>query len=298
MNRLLERILWKLFPLFEKLGIHVLPVHFYSPVPDMRQLRKNMHLFNVEHPMYGIDMPHEDQIDFLRHVVKSYEAEYIKVGINSQFGIDASQMPTFAPLNALVLYAIIRHYKPKRMIEVGSGTSTKISAVAFKQNSFEGVFGEFTAIEPYPSHELKKGYEGLKTLIQKRVEDVPIKVFQTLRENDILFIDSSHTVKIFGDVNFLFLTVLPRLQPGVIIHIHDIFFPFDYLPHHFFNKGAKQIWQEQYLLHAFLMFNKEFRVLLCSSYIHFKYKDRLREIFPWYHFDRCPSSFLMQRVLK
>lgn len=205
-------------------------------------------------------------------------------------------MPSFAPANGLALYAMIRAFKPQRMIEVGSEMSTRISAAAFARNALDRAPGELTAIEPYPNLDLQRGFPGLSRLDVRQVEQVGTEPFLELAENDILFIDSSHTVKVFGDVNFLFLSVIPRLKPGVIIHVHDIFFPLEYLPHHFFNSGVKQIWQEQYLLHAFLMFNREFQVLLCSSYLHFRHVGKLRRTLPWYHGDRCPSSFWIRRV--
>jgi len=295
LGRIWQRLIWRSFSLFEGCGLHLLPVHYYSPIPDTRQLRANEHLFNIPHPMHGAEMNAPRQMQFLEQTVKPYETEYAEAG-GGKFGFDARKMPSFAPANALSLYAIIRAFKPKRMIEVGSGMSTRISAAAFARNALEGSAGELTAIEPYPNHDLQRGFAGLSHLEVRRVEDVPIETFLELAENDILFIDSSHTVKAFGDVNFLFLSVIPRLRPGVIIHVHDIFFPLDYLPHHFFNRGVKQIWQEQYLLHAFLMFNREFQVLMCSSYLHFKYLGELRQLFPWYHVNRCPSSFWMQRV--
>jgi len=293
-NRLFLAIIWRLFPFLERMGLHLLPVHYYSPIPDARELRKKRHSFNVEHPMYGVDVPPgEEQLQFLKKIVAPFEEEYVRSGYG-RFGLEVDQMTSFAPLNALTLYAIIRHFKPKRMIEVGSGKSTEVSAAAFIENEHEGGAGEFVAIEPYPSAQLERGYEGLANLIKKKVEEVRVELFLELGENDILFIDSSHAVKIFGDVNFLYLTVLPQLKPGVIVHIHDIFFPHDYLPQHFFGKH-KNIWQEQYLLHAFLVFNREYRILLSCSYVHYKYLDELSSLFPWYHAERCPSSFWMRR---
>ncbi len=292
-----ERIWWVSFPFFEKLGIHVLPVHYYSPLPDTRELKAKAHLFEREHPMVGVDMREQDQWALAETLLQPYEEEYQKAG-RGRFGLEEKQMPSFAPFNGLTLYALIRHYQPKKMIEVGSGMSTRISAAAFAANRREGKPGEFFAVEPYPSEELKRGIEGLTRIIAKKVEELPLEEFLSLGENDILFIDSSHAVKIFGDVNYLYLTVLPQLKPGVIIHIHDIFFPRDYLPHHFLQPRIKQIWQEQYLLQAFLMFNLEFKVMLCSSYLHFTGLERLKRRFAWYHPDRCPSSFWMRRELK
>jgi hypothetical protein len=245
--------------------------------------------------MFGIDMRAEEQLTLLKTIVLSYEREYLAVN-GGQFGVDEKAMPSYAPINALTLYAIVRHFQPKLIIEVGSGVSTRVSACALVENHKRGAAGRLIAIEPYPSAELRGGFEGFSQLIPSKVEDVPSAVFTELEANDILFIDSSHTVKIFGDVNYLFLNVIPQLQKGVLIHVHDIFFPMDYLPHHFFTKGNKQFWQEQYLLHAFLMFNREFQVLLSNSYLHKKYPRELRDVFPWYHTERCPSSFWMVRA--
>jgi len=296
MNRIIEHVIWQFFYIFENLGLHVLPITYYSPIPDTRQLRNHLELLTQEHPMLGVDLREEAQLGFL-DLLKDYEDEYLHAG-GEIFGIIQGKMPSFAPINALALYTFfIRHYKPKRVIEVGAGMSTKITSAAMMKNWEEGRFGEFIVIEPYPTNELRKGYKGVNRLIVKKVEEMDTTIFNDLGENDVLFIDSSHTVKPLGDVNHLFLRVIPELRQGVMVHVHDIFFPVEYLPHHFINKGLKQFWQEQYLLHAFLMFNREFEIIISMSYMHFKYQDRLKELFPWYSPERWPSSFWMRRKL-
>ena len=115
-------------------------------------------------------------------------------------------------------------------------------------------------------------------LIQKKVEDVDLAFFQSLESGDCLFIDSSHVVKTGGDVNFLFLEVLPRLKPGVLVHIHDIFFPFEY-PREWITE-QRRFWTEQYLLQAFLSFNIEFEVLVSSNYLQTYHSAELEQIFP------------------
>ncbi len=294
MKKFIDKIVWKMFYLFERIGFHVLPVHYYSPIPDTRAFRKNTALLTQEHPMCGVNLGEDKQIEILTHLLKDYEEEYRHTG-SGIFGITQSEMPSYAPINALALYAFVRHFKPKKMIEVGAGMSTKITSAAMTKNQEQGRTGEFIVIEPYPSSELQKGHQGVNRLIVEKVEDVDINIFKELEVNDILFIDSSHTVKPLGDVNYLFLNIIPQLNPGVIIHVHDIFFPVEYLPHHYLNKGLKMFWQEQYLLHAFLLFNHEFEVMISMSYLHFKYQDKLKELFPWYQSQRWPSSFWMRR---
>lgn len=295
MKNLFEHFIWMLFPIFQRLGIHVLPVSYNTPVPDTSLLHPTDPIFSKMHPMTGIDQNIKGQLKVVKEVVKQYQEEYASAG-GDQFGFDESKMRSYAPFNALVLYSFVRHFKPKKMIEVGSGMSTRISASALARNAAERKGGEFIAIEPYPSRDLKLGIDGLSSLIEKRVQDVPLEVFTSLRKNDILFIDSTHTVKIGGDVNYLFLEVLPHLSPGVIVHVHDIFLPYEYPPHHFAARKIGQFWQEQYLLHAFLMFNDQFKIVLNSSFLHKQQLALLKREFPWYHQNRWPSSFWMTRI--
>ncbi len=116
---------------------------------------------------------------------------------------------------------MIRHFRPRLIIEVGSGFSSLISGEAAAKNNGSAMI----CIEPFPYDFLRRGFPGLRSLVEKKVEDVELEFFSQLDSNDILFIDSSHTVKIGGNVNYLFLEVLPRLKPGVIVHVHNIFCP-------------------------------------------------------------------------
>jgi hypothetical protein len=176
---------------------------------------------------------------------------------------------------------MIRYFKPKRVIEIGSGFSTYLSAKACLLNKEkDGIETELIAIEPYANETLKKGFPGLTTLIQKPLEQVDLSLFQSLVENDILFIDSSHALKIGGDVKYEYLEILPRLKKGVIVHSHDIFLPWEYpkrwiMDEHWF-------WTEQYLLQAFLSFNSEFEVLWASHYMARKYPALMQAVFPSY----------------
>ncbi|HKY22399.1 MAG TPA: class I SAM-dependent methyltransferase [Vicinamibacterales bacterium] len=293
-KRVWTALLWRMFPILQPIGVHVLPVRFDSPIPDTRELRSARSRFDEHHPMTGIDIDLDRQLQFLQETIKPWEQEYASAG-GGRFGLDHSRMVSYAPANALTLYAIIRGSKPARMLEVGSGMSTYVAAAAFRANAADGAPGSYTVFDPYASDELRADCAGVNVIAAK-VEDIGLEPFLALEAEDILFIDSSHTVKAFGDVNFLFLTVLPVLKPGVVIHVHDIFFPREYLPHHFFSSHVKQIWQEQYLLHAFLIFNREFEVLVSWSYVHFEASEQVRAFFPWYHSSRCPSSFWMRRV--
>src|SRR5439155_21723522 len=150
-------------------------------------------------------------------------------------------------------------------------------------------------IEPFPLDLLTKGFPGLRSLVQKKVEDVELEFFSQLQADDFLFIDSSHTVKIGGDVNYLFLEVLPRLNPGVIVHVHDILFPFDYRRSWVMEEF--RFWSEQYLLQAFLAFNSEFEVIFCNSYLAYYHLEEFKATFPTSPWWDGGGSFWMRRKL-
>ena len=143
-----------------------------------------------------------------------------------------------------------------------------------------GVETELVSIEPYPDAMLQRGLPGLSKLIRARVEEVELDVFTSLDENDILFIDSSHVVRVGGDVNYEILEILPRLKPGVIVHVHDICLPAEYPREDMLGRGL--FFTEQYLLQAFLAFNYAFEVIWAGSYMHLNYPEMLGESFPSY----------------
>jgi hypothetical protein len=216
------------------------------------------------------------QLDLLRKRFSKFRGEY------EQFPTQSTADPVrfhlnnglFDGMDALVAYCMVRHFKPRLIIEVGSGFSSLILGEAAAKNGSSALI----CIEPFPQEFLKQSFPGLHSLIEKRVEDVELEFFSQLGSGDILFIDSSHTVKIGGDVNYLFLEVLPRLNPGVIVHVHDIFLPFEYRRDWVMEEF--RFWTEQYLLQAFLTFNSEFEVLMANAYLCHYYKEDLEAVFP------------------
>ncbi len=262
------------FRVCERHGFHVTPVHFYQPIPDTQSLPET--LWNRPSKLVGIDMNGSVQLDLLRKRFPKFREEYEQfptkpTGEPSRFYLSNG---LFDGADALVAYCMVRHFQPDLIIEVGSGFSSLVSGEAAAKNNSSALI----CIEPFPQEFLKQGFPGLHSLIEKRVEDVDLNFFSQLGSGDILFIDSSHTVKIGGDVNYLFLEVLPRLKPGVIVHVHDIFFPFDYRRDWVMDEF--RFWTEQYLLQAFLTFNSEFEVLMSNSYLGRYYKEDLKATFP------------------
>jgi hypothetical protein len=169
---------------------------------------------------------------------------------------------------------MFRHFQPRLIIEVGSGFSSLVAAEAIAKNKDSALI----CIEPFPLEFLRAGFPGLRSLIEKKVQDIDVEFFSQLESGEILFIDSSHTVKIGGEVNYLFLQVVPRLKPGVIVHIHDIFLPFEYRRDWVLDEF--RFWTEQYLLQAFLIFNSEFEVLMANRYLAHRYLGDLKAAFP------------------
>ena len=287
----------KLFTLWERLGFHITINHFYEPIPDTRTLKDD--LWEKQSELVGIGMNEKSQIDLLSLFSSKFKKEYENFPRNEtsilyQYYVDNRG---FESVDGEILYCMIRHFKPKRFIEIGSGNSTYLSAQAILKNKEEdnAYECELVAIEPYPNDILKAGFPGLSKLVSKKVQDIPLSEFRKLRENDILFIDSSHVLKIGSDVQFEYLEILPRLHTGVVVHLHDIFLPAEYPKEWVLEKYI--FWTEQYLLQAFLTFNDSFKVLWAGSYMHLKHPDKLEASFSSYkREERWPGSFWIRKI--
>ncbi len=178
----------------------------------------------------------------------------------------------FNGIDPHVYYSMIRHFQPAMIVEVGSGHSTLLGAQASRLNSTT----RYVCIDPWPRDFILRGIPDVE-FIRERVEDVDLDLFLQLQRNDILFIDSSHVVRTANDVCFLILEVLPRLAPGVVIHFHDIFLPFEYPQEWIVNEH--RFWAEQYLLQAFLLQNSQAEVLFASHFISATYRQEVNDIF-------------------
>lgn len=243
------------------------PGHFYSPIPAFDDIgRDAARLFPDPPPgtIPGIDLREDTQMTLL----ESFGAAYAEMpftpeqqpGLRYRFENGA-----FSYSDGIFLYFMLRHCRPRRVIEVGSGHS---SCVILDTNErFLGNTAETVFIEPYPDllHSLlQPGDADRITLLPQRLQDVPLDLFRTLAENDILFIDSTHVGKIGSDVLYVFNEILPALRPGVVVHFHDIFYPFEY-PRYWFDQG--RAWNEAYLLRSFLQYNEAFRIELWNHFL-------------------------------
>lgn len=207
-----------------KIGIFPIRDHYFEPMFNPKNLRYSL---KKDRTLQGIDFNIEEQLRILDRFHFNDELEVIPLekGKNTKFFYHNG---SFGPGDAEYLYSIIRLYKPKKIVEVGSGNSTLMVINAVNENKRENVNYkcEHICIEPYEKHWLEQ--MGIK-VIRERVEKIDKNIFSQLDINDILFIDSSHMIRPQGDVLFECFEVLPILKPGIFIHIHDIFTPKDYL---------------------------------------------------------------------
>lgn len=253
--------------------------HFYSPLPDMREIaRKEEVLFRKETTdCPGVNLRANEQLRLLDALSPYYEEvpfSDLPDGSNRYY----YNNDYFGHGDAIILYAMLRHFKPRRIIEVGSGFSSAV--MLDTSEHFLHDEPRFTFIEPYPDrllslldHKEREQY----TILKSPVQDVSPVIFQDLAANDILFIDSSHVVKIGSDVHHLLFHILPRLNAGVIVHFHDILWPFEYKKNAFM---AGIAWNEAYFVRAFMQFNDSFEILYFNSFLAEVHPDKLRDKMP------------------
>jgi predicted O-methyltransferase YrrM len=255
------------------------PGHYYSPLPDTRELggepRRSQIWPDTPRDTPGIDWRDAEQVALCRDVfTRQARLEFPEEpsGDPAEYFMANDQ---FAPFDAWVLEAFLRHLRPNRMIEIGSGYSTLVSA-RVNREELDGSM-RLTCIEPYPRPFLAEGVAGVSDLRVERVQDAPLELFAELGENDVLFIDTSHVAKTGSDVTWLYQEVVPRLRPGVVVHIHDVFAPGEY-PQSWVLDGWA--WNELYVVRAFLAFNDAFRIELGAQYLLQRHGDVVREAFP------------------
>ena len=293
------------FLLGRKLGYDVTPNNFYSPIPDLRELELEDDVWSKRSKLVGIDINEDGQMKLLQRFQLSYKNEYDKFPINRTATSHEYFLKNgvFQCIDAEILYCMIRHFKPRRILEVGSGNSTYLMAQAVAKNREQDCqyACDLVAIDPYPNSTLQAGFPGLSRLIDQKVQSVPLSEFTALSADDVLFIDSSHVLKTGSDVQYEYLEILPRLAKGVIIHIHDIFLPEEYpkgwlLDHHRF-------WNEQYILQALLSYNDCFKVLWMARHMRVTHHDALAEAFRSYSSLKAegatwvgPASFWLKKI--
>jgi len=273
---------------------------YYSPLPSRRRLTSTMARWAKPSSLLGVKYDVAGMKVTLADMVGRYHEEFVNLPSYEE-SLALGFGPGYTRLDALVLYAMLRARKPARYLEVGSGLSTYYASLAGKKNANEGRAMQITCVEPYPFEALKT-IPGI-TVLQQEVQDVGLELFTGLGEDDVLFLDSSHIVRLDGDVPFLFLEVLPSLGEGPLVHIHDIPFPY-HCPYPagywVYERVWPMWWNESMLLHALLCGNKQFAVTLSTPLIRHHDEDFLKQLIPDYRtIDEEPNTFSsiwLQRV--
>ncbi len=280
-------------------GLHLLPKHFYLPIPDDGDQLDAF--WTTPSKMIGVELNVAAQLALMKNTFPRYLAEF-----RSRFPIvEPKKHGDFFLLNgsymavdAHVYYSLIRATNPERIIEIGTGYSTILACEAATLN--KQVLGRaplITAIDPYPWEIFRNGFAGLNEVVAKKVQDVPLDVFTSLRAGDILFIDSTHALRSGSDVQYEFLEILPRLAPGVLVHVHDISLPLPY-PKVYYD--SQTYWNEQYLLQAFLAYNSRFEIVWAGNFMLLNHRDAVIEAFPEFELMREkwtssePTAFWMR----
>lgn len=252
--------------------------HFHSPLPDLDAVlsARDRVLDTNTRALPGIKLREEEQLDLLDRISAYEELPFTEPAAETRRYYFRNDYFSFG--DAIVLYGMLRHFKPSHVIEIGSGFS---SAVMLDTNEiFLGGSIDLTFIDPDPQRLLalsKPGDDLQSHIIHTPVQDLDVSAFEKLEENDILFVDSSHVVKIGSDVTHMVFEVLPRLKEGVIVHFHDVMWPFEY-PKEWVAAG--KAWSEAYLLRAFLEYNEAFRVLYFNSFMALFHGDVVRQKMP------------------
>ncbi len=269
------------------IGVFPIRNHYYEPLFDDRHLA---HPLDTPRVLPGIDFNVPNQLELLRQM--SYANEFTEFVQQQQAdGSEASfrfNNEAFESGDAEFLFQAIRHFRPNTIIEIGSGTSTKIARKALSLNAAEdGAQPRHICIEPYEQPWLESF--GDIALIRAKVEDCDIDWRSTMVSGDLLFIDSSHVIRPQGDVLYEYLNILPQLRSGVIVHVHDIFSPRDYLDN--WIRRDVRFWNEQYLLEATLGNSARYEVIAALNLLKHEHYPKLERVCPYLELEREPGSF-------
>jgi len=258
------------------------PGHYYSTIPDLEEIReRKQELFNKKNVVLkGINLKKEQQFELLKEFQKFYNeipfdfTEKKAVTTRYQAG-----KAWYRYSDVIMLYSIIRKFTPNRIIEIGSGHS---SAVMLDTNDlFLNSKVSMTFIDPDTSRLQEILNEKDKVnhkVMQSKIQEVDLSIFDGLNNNDILFVDSSHVSKIGSDLNHILFQILPRLKSGVLIHFHDIHYPFEMPEDWVLNR--KWFWNENYLLRAYLTDNEKYEIINFNSYLQHEFRDWFKQNMP------------------
>jgi predicted O-methyltransferase YrrM len=255
------------------------PGHFYSPIPLIARIMADARrIFAVpKDGLPGVDLNTAGQRRTLEALSRFHDempfTDEKTEGLRYYF-----RNPNYSYGDATVLYAMLRHLKPARLIEIGSGYSSCLM-LDVNELCFDGRM-RHTIIEPYPERLFSMISEAdtkNAAIVRRRLQNTDSEIFDELGQNDVLFVDSTHVSKIDSDVNHILFRILPRLRSGVVVHVHDIHYPFEY-PKEWVSEG--RCWNEAYLMRAFLQYNDAFEIIYFNSYMHLMHREAVAAALP------------------
>jgi predicted O-methyltransferase YrrM len=261
----------------QRFGVDILPRHFYSAIPDIRELKQTSH-WRGPRTMVGVrGTDTESQLAFVAACCTPECVERLRRNDVLAHAVAENGDKGYGPTEADFLYAAIRARRPSRVVQVGAGVSTAIILLAAQEGGFAI---DLICVDPYPTDYLRRAHsQGRIRLIEEKAQEVPLSSLTDLGENGMLFLDSTHTVMVGSEVNRVILEVLPRLTRGTLVHFHDIYFPYDYSPDVL---QTTLFWSETTLLQAFLTGNERYTLQASLSMLHHAAPDRLKEYLPNY----------------
>jgi hypothetical protein len=256
--------------------------HYYSPIPLVDEIRRReQSIFDRRcTSIAGIDLREDGQLELLSQF-RAFGGELPfpeKQSAGSRYWL-ANKFFPYA--DAVFYFCLLRHCRPSQVVEIGSGFSSA-AFLDINERFFSNQIG-LTCIDPDTSRLerlVSESDRGTVRIVRGAVQDVPLDEFQKLRSGDILFVDSSHVAKVGSDVNDIFFRILPGLAPGVHVHVHDIFYPFEYPKHWIYGGRA---WNEAYLLRAFLQFNRDFQITVWPDYLRQFHAEEMSRSLPNCH---------------
>jgi hypothetical protein len=271
--------------IFSRIGLQLVVKSFYSPIPDLAALPAGV--WDRRSDLAGIDFDLDRQLALVERLAPRFE-EFDPPQARAEPGRYHRSNPSYPAGDADLLYALTRELAPTRIIELGSGFTTLVLAEALGRNGS----GRLVSFDPFPgvASEVTNGAVDLRLV---PAQEVPLAEFEELRDGDFLIVDTTHTVKVAGDVNRIVLDILPRLAAGVYIHFHDIFLPYEY-PREWPERFGLY-WSEQYLLQAFLALNPSFEIVVALHALSRERRARLEELIPALS-GASPAAFWIRRM--
>lgn len=274
---------------------------YYSTLPVLEEIEQTRARWDRPSALVGVDVDIDALVGRLEELADSWEADFQARGGSWHDNQGKGFGPGYPAFDARTLFYMLREHRPGSYLEVGSGLSTYYAHLAGRANAADGDPLRITCIEPYP-------YPALSTipeieLVEDVVQNVPLSRFEELDAGDVLFIDSSHALKIDSDVAYLFMEVLPRVKPGVLVHVHDVHFPYNTpypADYWLFGERWPVYWNEAMTVQAFLAFNSAFEILLSTPLVRHADEGRLTKRFPDYTLvaddPNPPSSLWLRRT--